>query len=133
MLWLVVTGSREVKDTPDNRRRITTEMRLATQGHPDAFLLVGDCRGLDTITLDIWRTTHHRNRMRYRRFDADWDTHGLRAGPRRNRQMIEFAVEQIGVAKTLAFYQTGAANKGTANCANLARRQGIEVTEIWMP
>lgn len=132
MLWLLVTGSRRIKDTPENRQVITAELRLATSNEPDAYLLVGDCQGLDTIALDIWRTTRHRNRMRYQRFDADWGKYGLRAGPLRNRVMIRHAQDQDGPKQVLAFFQTGAENKGTADCANKARRSGLPVKEVWL-
>lgn len=130
MLWLVVTGSREVKDTPANRTAIGTELVEATAGQ-ESTLLVGDCRGLDELVLKLWRSQGNPNRDNCKVFYANWEL-GRKAGPVRNREMIQYAYDQDGTKQALAFYQHGAENKGTADCANKARRTHLPVKEIWI-
>lgn len=132
MLWLLVTGSREIKDIPENRTTVGDEVVMATTD-TEATLLVGDARGLDDLALKLWLSDNNPNRERWRRFEANWDKHGRRAGPRRNEQMVKFVTAQDGDKVCLAFFQRGAGNRGTAHCANYARNHGIDVREIWIP
>lgn len=132
MLWIVVTGSREVRDTPENRAVIAAELENLTASAAGAHLVVGDARGTDTLVLDLWRSPLNPDRENYRRFVADWDRHGRKAGPLRNREMIWFANAQAGRHECLVFFQTGAQNVGSADCANRARRAGFNVKEIWL-
>lgn len=130
MFWLVVAGSREVKDTLENRTVVGAELVEATAGQA-ATLLVGDCRGLDELVLKLWRSQGNPNRENCKVFYTDWEL-GRKAGPLRNREMLQYAYDQDGAKQVLAFYQTGAENKGTADCANKARRTHFPVKEIWI-
>lgn len=47
------------------------------------------------------------------------------AGPRRNKAMVA-----LGADLCVAFFRKGAWNRGTANCASLARRAGIRVRPV---
>lgn len=51
---------------------------------------------------------------------ADWERYGLRAGPRRNRQMLDRCPDLV-----LAFQRNG--SHGTRDCVDEARRRGIAV------
>lgn len=142
MHYLGVTGSREVRD----RTRVLRELSAASANR-ETFLVVGDqsskdlvtgeMYGLDWIAWDLWTGPDNPHRDQGRRFVADWQRYHRRAGMIRNTEMVKWVsylleIDSTATAQWLAFFQTGAANKGTTMCANLARRQGIEVTEIWL-
>lgn len=62
---------------------------------------------------------------------ADWDrqddgSYDRSAGFRRNQKMVD-----LGADLCLAFLKKGAGNRGTKHCADLARKAGIEVVEVW--
>ena len=58
------------------------------------------------------------------RYPANWD-HGRGAGMARNAEMVKAGADLV-----VAFFAPPpATNKGTAGCAKLARRAGIEVRE----
>lgn len=62
---------------------------------------------------------------------AIWDrksdgSYNKMAGFQRNQQMID-----AGADICLAFFKTGAANRGTKDCVDRAKRAGIEVVETW--
>jgi hypothetical protein len=58
------------------------------------------------------------------RHPANWDEYGKAAGPIRNAEMVD---DPRGYEIWLAFYQHGAINKGTSDCADRARAHGYEV------
>lgn len=54
------------------------------------------------------------------RYPADWERYGKRAGPIRNRKMLDQGPDLV-----VAF----GGDKGTADCVREARRRGIAVRE----
>jgi len=143
MLYLGVTGSRETRD----RDRVFHELTAITR-EQDTYLIVGDQKshdpvtgefyGLDHLAYSLWTGPDNPQREYVKQFTADWQRYGKRAGAMRNNEMVKWALIAKGynpgsTLQWLAFFQHGAANHGTAHCANLARRKHIEVTEIWMP
>lgn len=61
------------------------------------------------------------NQIAVRRFPADWNSFGLRAGPIRNRQMAEYA-------DALIAFDTGGA--GTRNMIKTAKELGLVVRVV---
>lgn len=59
-------------------------------------------------------------------FAANWAKHGKAAGPIRNREMASG-----GADICLAFFMSGAENRGTINMVKCARSAGIAVKEFW--
>lgn len=57
------------------------------------------------------------------KFPADWRSHGLSAGPIRNRQMID----SLPTPDMVVAFKGG---KGTANIVDLALRKGITVVHL---
>lgn len=51
-----------------------------------AILVVGDAKGIDDIAVG-WAYARNKEVRKYR---ANWDVHGLQAGPIRNQEMIDF-------------------------------------------
>lgn len=59
------------------------------------------------------------------RFPADWDTHGKRAGYRRNAEMAIYASENGNDGVLIAFWD--GRSRGTKHMIDLAKRYGLDV------
>jgi hypothetical protein len=81
-------------------------------------LIHGGARGTDLLAED-WAIGHWCD---WTEFEADWDTHGKKAGPIRNQQMLEEGKPDVVVA-----FPGG---KGTADMVRRAKKAGIEVIEM---
>lgn len=73
---------------------------------------------------DEWGDSVHD--VEVRRFEADWDRYGLRAGPIRNRWMVQEGVREFPreLIRGLAFPEP--VSPGTRGCCTIMRRLGIE-------
>src|SRR6266851_576424 len=108
---ILVTGSREWTDWE------TIQRALQEAGDGDWNTLIhGDCStGADSIADNFgcfccWEIE---------RYPADWAKYGKAAGPVRNQEMVD-----AGADICLAFFQPGAANRGTADCVSRAEKAG---------
>jgi len=112
---IVVTGSRYATD----RRAVefVLERILFRKIH------VGDALGVDSFAWD-WAKQIEKMRQRY---EADWDTFGRAAGPKRNRAMLQFAMEQSRGVLVLVAFPGGV---GTRNCTEQAILMGIGVWKV---
>ena len=97
------------------------------------LLILGDCpTGADKYALD-WAKLMIRKLypVDYRRFVADWETHGRAAGPFRNTEMVKSALrEHRDTGEPLycvAFLKEGERNRGTLDCASKAQQFGVYV------
>jgi hypothetical protein len=112
---ILVTGSRKFR----YRKIVALALADTARGHADVTVVHGACpSGADAMA-------HAEARDQGFHVDphpADWDRHGKAAGFIRNQEMVD-----AGADICLAFYQAGAANKGTADCVKKARRAGIQV------
>lgn len=114
MIVIVVTGGRDFADRGLLRRtldRLHHEQGVAMVAH-------GDARGADKLA-DEW--AKDRGVVRYV-CPASWGLHGRKAGPIRNRQMLESAKPDLVVA-----FPGG---KGTADCCRQAEAMGFIVEKI---
>lgn len=120
-LKVLVTGSREFIDY----HIIYTALDELWKTKPASGMIVihGSARGADKIA-DTWAVA--RPDVSVVRVPADWDNDNWGAGPTRNRRMLE-----LGPDLVLAFYQKGAANKGTTNMVNQAKAVGLPIHEFW--
>lgn len=83
---------------------------------PEITLVVsGTARGADKVG-EWWA---EKNSIEVKRFPADWDRFGKRAGYLRNEQMAKFADALIAV--------WDGQSKGTKYMIDIAREQGLEV------
>lgn len=114
---VVVTGSRQLSDP--HRVWDVLDQLLAQHGVVD--VRVGDCPTGADLYARQWCLGSGAD---YRVFHADWRTFGNGAGPMRNSAMIA-ATPRADLV--LAFYEPGAKNRGTRDCATKARAAGIEV------
>jgi hypothetical protein len=109
---ILVTGARAWTD----RAAIERALLDAAGDRADVVVVHGAAVGADTIAGELavalgWRVEAH---------PADWAKGGRRAGPRRNREMVE-----AGADVCLAF--PGPESRGTWDCVRRARRAGIPV------
>jgi len=114
---ILVTGSR----TWSHLGQLRTVLARWYQQHPDAVLVHGDAKGADRLAASMWAQWGGRTEAH----PADWTTHGRRAGPLRNRHMVD-----LGADVCLAFIRGGSA--GASHTASLAEAAGIPTirTEI---
>ena len=81
----IVAGSRTIDMGPENFKKALSLLKV----HIDPFLdtvISGECpRGPDAAA----KAYAHWYGIKYQGFPADWDRHGLSAGPKRNAQMAE--------------------------------------------
>lgn len=82
-------------------------------------LMQGGAKGADQCAKD-WA----RGKPKIQRHEckADWDRHGVWAGPERNKRMVEWKPDLV-----IAF----PGGKGTANMVKQAREAGIKVIEVF--
>lgn len=101
-------------------QRIEAQLLAAAADRPVAALFHGHARGADALADQAAR----RLGWPVRPTPAQWSLHGMGAGPIRNRQMLEAAIEQAaaleprGSVVVLAF----PGGRGTAHCIQEARR-----------
>lgn len=79
-------------------------------------IVSGGAKGVDTLG-ELWAAE---NDVPVALFPADWDYHGKKAGPIRNRQMAEYADALI------AFWD--GESRGTGNMIKQAKSMGLSVT-----
>lgn len=115
---ILVTGSREWTDEWELQKALLKAASRA--GFDEPIIIVhGDC----PTGADFWA---HKVALHYEwtpePHPADWDAYGKAAGPCRNQLMVN-----LGADVCLAFFQPGAANRGTSDCAARAEKAGIPV------
>ena len=79
----------------------------------------GGCRGVDTLAERFCKLHNYPIKV----FNADWATHGKKAGYLRNKQMAEYAAEDGGML--IAFWD--GESKGTKMMVDLAMKNGLTV------
>ena len=119
MKYLLIAGSRNYTDR-DTFNRVTEEYIDSE----DAFTVIvaGGAAGADELAKD-YALEHG---LQYIEFPADWEKYGRAAGPKRNNEMVKFIKEKNG----RALYFWDGESKGTKQCIESARKNGIDVT-IW--
>lgn len=106
---LIIAGGRDYHLT-------TRDIRIIDKIHINmkvSEVVSGGCKGVD-IDGEQWATD---NSVSIKRFVADWDTHGKYAGPRRNKQMAEYA-------DALVVFPGG---KGTRNMYDEANKLSLTI------
>lgn len=114
---VIVTGSRYWSD----RDAVWKALATAAPSLEEPFVIVhGACpTGADAIA-DDWGRQYGAT---VERFSADWATHGRRAGPIRNAEMVKAGADIV-----LAFPLPE--GRGTQHTIRLAREAGIPV-KVW--
>lgn len=107
---VVVTGGRDYA----NEAAVDAVLSL----EPIAELAAGDATGADALAL-AWARKHG---IRAFTYVADWKKHGRRAGPIRNREMLDDFKPDCVIA-----FEGG---RGTADCIRAAKERGITVYDF---
>lgn len=110
---VLVTGARDWTNYGVIEEVLSADF-LKTADH----LIVGDCRGADYFATVFARE----NDWTVDVFEADWDTHGLKAGPLRNILMVKQKPDIV-----LAFHDDLPNSKGTKHCVITAVKADIPV------
>lgn len=121
---LIVTGSRNWTDSFQIRSAL--DIFTAYQGYPNT-LVHGDCSsGADFIADQIGMEGNDQYLVSWDivRYPADW-SQGKKAGPERNRRMID---ENLDADYVLAFPL--GESRGTRHCMNYAASKGLTVVNL---
>ncbi len=126
MVTVLVCGGRNYND---KQKLYSVLDQMHDVGGPPYYMEIteivnGAATGADKLSSD-WardRKKHNGTKIRCYEFPADWDTHGLSAGPVRNKQMVDVRKPEVVVA-----FPGG---KGTANMVSVAQQAGIPVVSI---
>lgn len=107
----IIAGSRSVRDP-----RLVFQAVEASGFAPTITEVVsGGCHGPDTFG-ELWASSRH---LPIKRFPAEWDRYGLKAGPIRNRQMADYADALIVV--------WDGRSRGTENMIEEAQARNLQV------
>lgn len=114
---ILVCGGRNY----DDQERVYRILDAASRAVVDRTIAIihGDAKGADHLA-DVWAKERQVSVLR---FPADWESHGKRAGPIRNKQMLDEGKPHVVVA-----FPGGS---GTKHMVGLARQYGIPVKEVF--
>lgn len=86
-------------------------------------IVSGHCEGADMLG-EKWAKEHE---LSCKIFPAEWKRYGKKAGPMRNKQMVDY-IDGFSKKAVVAF--TSPNSVGTRNTIALAKRKGIPVIEV---
>jgi hypothetical protein len=105
---VIIAGSRHI----DNIHFL--ELAIQKSGFDITEVVSGGARGVDQLG-ERWAKDHN---IPIKKFSAEWDKYGKKAGPMRNKLMAEYGEALI------AIYDGG---KGTKNMIENATKQGLQI------
>lgn len=105
----IIAGSRTIEDYN------TVLDAVKQSGFTITEVVSGTARGVDRLGERYGREQG----IPIKRFPADWDTYGKRAGYLRNETMVRFADALIAIWDGIS--------KGTSHTINLAKEKGLKV------
>ena len=111
---VLVCGGRRFSD----RALLEATLDRLHRARPFAVVIEGDARGADRMA-GAWAEARGIDHLVFR---ADWDHLGTKAGPTRNRQMLEKGKPDLVVAFP--------GRHGTAHMTRIAKAAGVEVIAI---
>lgn len=117
---ILITGCRDWKDG-------TMIKNVLTPFSGKKVLLIhGDCNGADKLSGIAAKQLGFTLSVK----PADWDKYNKAAGPIRNKEMVKEALghQERGIPTVVfAFHDSLDESKGTLNCVNEAKKQGLKV------
>ena len=116
---IIVAGSRNYKDYRRISAVLSEFIRKFSEDGIRPEFISGGCRGVDTLAERFCKLHNYPIKI----FEADWVTHGKKAGYLRNKQMAEYAAEDNGML--IAFWD--GESKGTKMMVDLAMKNGLTV------
>lgn len=122
-LRILVTGNRHWDDVETIAAAISHALHAYAPTGP-AVLVHGGAPGADTIADEVWDNLiqHGMDLLPVEVHPADWRSHGRKAGPIRNAEMV-----RRGAVVCLAFPVGN--SPGTRGCMAMARAAGIPVID----
>ena len=116
MRRVLVCGGRDFSDFVLMTSALCSIAAEETDGK--LFIIAGGAPGAATLAIK-WARLHGCD---FKEFHADWATHGKRAGPVRNQQMLNEGAPDLVVSLP--------GGRGTADMVRRARNGGFEVKEV---
>lgn len=126
---VVVTGDRHWDDKWIIERMLTAMADVADRVDEDLVVIEGGARGADLIAQRWHEHGPEDDGIVHVTVEAEWDVHGHRAGPIRNRRMIDEYEPDV----VLAFHDDLNESKGTKNCVAYAKEKRIPVYLVSRP
>lgn len=111
---ILVTGGRNYT----NRPQVNATLSAIHERNPIGLLICGGARGADRLALE-WALV---NGVAAHVYPAQWQLHGLKAGPVRNQEMVD---AEPRADHCVAFPGT----VGTPDCIARAKKAGIPVMD----
>lgn len=119
---ILVCGGREYGSEDGQldrlRRTLDAALEAARSAGKMAVIIHGNARGADLLADQYAREKS----LRVIPFPADWDLHGRRAGPIRNKKMLTESQPHVIIA-----FKGGS---GTAHMMKIGREAGVPVYEV---
>lgn len=112
---IIVCGNKDFK----NRELCFEKLKELIPKYTNPEIVSGHARGTDTFGEEFARAEGIRCSI----FKAEWSHYGKAAGPIRNREMLDYAMEENPVV--IAFWN--GRSRGTKNMIELAKKAGAEV------
>ena len=119
-LRILVCGGRHFADY--DLLKETINGVIAESGWEDIEIVSGHCVGADRLG-ELYAEKHNAS---IKIFPAEWGKYGKRAGPMRNKQMIDYI---SGFEHKIVIAFVSANTKGTRNTITLAKKANIRVIE----
>ncbi len=117
---LIIAGSRYLEDYNVVKNAVNATLEKTEIDVEDIeYVVSGGARGVDKSG-EQWAEEHGIPIKRFKVTNKDWLTKGRRAGPERNRKMVEFAKAGEGGSMLVAVSLVGYENRGTKNITELA-------------
>lgn len=125
-LRIIIAGSRDFDDFEilfKNVETIQNEIITKRDDISEVVIISGTARGADKLG-ELYA---ERTNLKIKRFPADWNNLGKRAGYVRNTEMAKYAAKEVGVL--IAFWD--GISKGTKHMIDLAKRYDLEVHVVY--
>lgn len=121
MTRIIVAGSRGFNDYQILRKTLDS---IIENINDEIEIVSGTARGADKLG-ELYA---YDNNLLLKRFPADWNLYGKRAGYLRNKQMAEYAAEETGMA--VVFWD--GESRGSKHMIDLAEKCGLIVKIIYV-
>ncbi len=128
MVRIIIAGGRDFDDYEVLKKSVHDVIYdLVYDGRCSDYkceVVSGTARGADSLGEKF----AVEKKFEVKRFPADWDTYGKRAGYIRNEQMAKYAVSDGCYGVLVAFWD--GQSRGTKHMIDLANKHGLEVHVI---
>lgn len=118
-IGVLITGARDWK----NEKPIYSKLKQF-QGQ-NITLIHGGCVGADLIADKVGKKLGYTIKI----FLPEWQKYGRGAGPKRNKDMVDF-LQTFNIKYVFAFHEKLEASKGTKNCVELAIKSGLKCNVV---